>query len=166
MADPVSPAAGQEIDKAFWDEQVYQRFVDLESEWTAYAPTWKANDADASIGDGTLFGRYKRIGKTVFWYIRFIWGSTTSSPSGVWYFGLPPGLPAFDQVTGSGRCSSASGYQVPLGVSSSANGVWLTVPGGDAAVQSTVPYTWGPGPNPPSTVGRTITVSGFYETTA
>lgn len=57
--------------------------------WTTYTPTWTATTSNPSIGDGTLAGRYKAIGKTVAFNIRVMMGTTTTYGSGNWQFGLP-----------------------------------------------------------------------------
>ncbi|MEV4474675.1 hypothetical protein [Nonomuraea sp. NPDC049504] len=163
MADPVSPAEGQLIDKAFWDIEVYDRAMNLEGPWTPYTPTWKAGAVAATIGNGTLTGKYKKVGRLIFWAFRFAWGSTTPVPTdaGIWFFGFPPGLPIVGDQAGSARCTSPNGFQWPLSVSQNVGiEMWFTTPA-DAAISRTVPYTWGA-----STAGRSITASGFYETTA
>lgn len=57
--------------------------------WTTYTPTWTADVTAPSIGNGTLAGRYKAIGKTVAFNIRVMMGTTTTYGSGNWQFGLP-----------------------------------------------------------------------------
>ncbi|MEV0227975.1 hypothetical protein [Nonomuraea sp. NPDC050786] len=163
MPDPlVSPAAGFFVDKPFWDSQVYGQFADLYAPWTAYTPAWRAGAVAATIGNGTLAGKYKKIGKLLFWAFRFVWGSTTPVPTdaGIWFFGFPPGMPIVGDQAAPARCTSPNGNQLPLGVSQSGTDMWFTTPS-DAGISRTVPYTWGG-----STVGRTITASGFYETSA
>jgi len=57
--------------------------------WTTYTPTWTAASSNPSIGNGTLTGRYKIIGKTCFITVDITMGSTTTYGSGAWYIGLP-----------------------------------------------------------------------------
>jgi len=61
--------------------------VDLDA-WTAYTPTWGAS-VNPSIGNGTIVGRYKQIGKVVHFTIKLTAGSTTSFGAGTWVLYLP-----------------------------------------------------------------------------
>jgi hypothetical protein len=58
-------------------------------EWTAYTPTWTTDGTAPNIGNGTLSGRYKTVGKVVAFNIRVLMGTTTTYGSGNWRFGLP-----------------------------------------------------------------------------
>jgi len=69
--------------------------------WTTYTPTWTATTTNPTLGNGTLTGHYKQIGKTVFVRVKLSWGSTTTGGSGDWRFSLP--------VT----AASADGIQFP-----------------------------------------------------
>ncbi|GGS87694.1 hypothetical protein GCM10010156_52770 [Planobispora rosea] len=157
MADPVSPAAGQFIDKPFWDAEVHDRWVHLYAPWELYTPEWTSTGAAPTLGNGSLTGRYKKIGKTVFFHIRLVYGSTTTSPAGVvWYLSLPfP--PAVDSVA-SARGNPGGGNHIPLTASLLTNGkAWFTKWDG-GATGPTSPGTWANGNN--------LTVSGVYETAA
>jgi hypothetical protein len=57
--------------------------------WTAYTPTWTAASVNPSIGNGTIEGYYKLIGKTCFVRGNIAMGSTTTFGSGEWYVGMP-----------------------------------------------------------------------------
>jgi len=60
-------------------------------EWIAYTPVWKEyNGTPVAIGNGTLTGKYTIIGKTVFFSIQMVTGSTTAIGSGYWTWTLPP----------------------------------------------------------------------------
>lgn len=69
-------------------------FVSLIAEpWLAYTPTWTAQSGTAgTIGNGTLQGRYRVLGRLVFVSIDLITGSTTTYGTGFWGFGLPSGI--------------------------------------------------------------------------
>jgi hypothetical protein len=69
--------------------------------WQTYTPTWTATTTNPTLGNGTLTGAYKQIGKTVFVRVKLSWGSTTTGGSGDWRFSLP--------VT----AASADGIQFP-----------------------------------------------------
>lgn len=62
--------------------------------WTSYTPTWGAESGTApAIGDGTITGRYQRIGRTIHYFIEIVTGASTTygsgGSSGNWYFSLP-----------------------------------------------------------------------------
>jgi len=61
--------------------------------YTAYTPTWTCSSGtQPSLGNGTLNGRYKQIGKTVFVNIKLNFGSSTTAGTpdgGNWTFSLP-----------------------------------------------------------------------------
>jgi len=61
----------------------------LDTLWTSYTPTWTASSSNPSIGNGTIEGYYKLIGKTCFVRGNIAMGSTTTFGSGEWYVELP-----------------------------------------------------------------------------
>ena len=70
--------------------QAYQSA--LEAAWTSYTPTFAANGGGAAVGNGTISGKYKRLGtsgKTCVARVKLTIGSTSSSGSGFWTFTLP-----------------------------------------------------------------------------
>lgn len=69
--------------------------------WTAWTPSWTADGGtNPTLGNGTLVGRYFRIGKLVVFTIALTLGSTTTKGSGGWSFQLPVSGAA---GTGDGR---------------------------------------------------------------
>jgi hypothetical protein len=61
----------------------------IDTAWTAYTPIWTAASSNPSIGDGSLQGWYKVIGKTCFVRGNIVIGSTTTFGSGEWYVSMP-----------------------------------------------------------------------------
>jgi hypothetical protein len=57
--------------------------------WTAYTPQWTAASVNPAIGNGTLEGWYKVIGKTCFVRGNIVMGSTTTFGTGEWYISMP-----------------------------------------------------------------------------
>jgi hypothetical protein len=57
--------------------------------WTTFIPVWYTSGTAASIGNGSLTGRYTYIGATILGEIRLIFGSTTNRGSGTYRFSLP-----------------------------------------------------------------------------
>src|SRR4051812_11309895 len=131
---PVSPSAGQLIDKTFWDAQIYQQFVDLYAAWTAFTPAWKATTSNPAIGNGTMNGAYKQIGKTVHVQYYLLMGSTTTFGSGQWQFDLPsgPGAPVRKATFVANMADASAGLRWPATcevLSSLTNGINRIVSG-------------------------------------
>ncbi|MDI9934678.1 hypothetical protein QM806_04315 [Rhodococcus sp. IEGM 1351] len=76
--------------------------------WEAYTPTWTG----ATIGNGSITGHYKQIGKTVHFRFKFVIGSTTTQPTGgvFWKISLPVAAAAAEYA------GSGGGYGFPIGV--------------------------------------------------
>ncbi|MGH9201046.1 MAG: hypothetical protein ACRD2A_07405 [Vicinamibacterales bacterium] len=57
--------------------------------WKDYTPVWTAVTTNPALGNGTLVGRFVRIGRTVFVEIKLIPGTTTTFGAGGWRFSAP-----------------------------------------------------------------------------
>lgn len=57
--------------------------------WTSYTPTWTGGSSNPALGNGTLVGRYVRIGRMITAIITLTSGSTTTYGSGTLSFALP-----------------------------------------------------------------------------
>lgn len=61
----------------------------LGDDWTSYTPNWTASGTSPAVGNGTLSGSYRTVGKTVDFRILFVTGSSTTYGTGVYNFTLP-----------------------------------------------------------------------------
>ena len=61
----------------------------IESAWSSYTPVWTASGTNPVIGNGTIEGWYKVIGKTCFVRGNIAMGSTTTFGTGEWYVSMP-----------------------------------------------------------------------------
>jgi hypothetical protein len=61
----------------------------IDNGWTAYTPQWTAASSNPAIGNGTIEGYYKVVGKTCFVRGNIAMGSTTTFGSGEWYVSMP-----------------------------------------------------------------------------
>lgn len=59
--------------------------------WTAFTPAWTGSTTNPAIGNGTIVGRYRKVGKTVHFRVIITAGSTTTFGSGNYAIGLPFG---------------------------------------------------------------------------
>lgn len=57
--------------------------------WTAYAPAWTASVTNPTLGNGSLTGQYRKVGKTVQYRISLQLGTTSVRGSGAYAFSLP-----------------------------------------------------------------------------
>jgi hypothetical protein len=122
-----------------------------EGAWTSYTPIWTTDGATQPvIGNGSITGAYKQIGKTVFVRVKLNAGSSTTFGAGAFQFSLP--------VT----ASSPDGIQFPCSILDNGihwyqgivNGtytgathksaiIYPNTSGWSDAVTSTAPFTWG-----------------------
>lgn len=135
-----------------------------ETEWTSYTPTITADLGGFSLGNGTLVGRYKQLGKTVFFHLKFIYGSSSSPGGGHWNFSLPvaahdtnftfsasildDGIAWYGGIGNGNYTGLTTSFAVITPGTSAAVTTW-------AAVGNGGPFSWGAGDN--------ITISGSYE---
>jgi hypothetical protein len=61
----------------------------IDNGWTAYTPQWTSDNVNPAIGNGTIEGYYKVIGKTCFVRGNIAMGSTTTFGTGEWYVSMP-----------------------------------------------------------------------------
>jgi hypothetical protein len=134
---------------------------------SAYA-AWTPTFSNLTVGNGTLTGQYVQIDKMVHWYLKLVFGSTTSITGAVQVTGLPIAPVSTDASIAAivqALYSDASGPKF-WGSSHAANNntsrIWLSpmaISGSYIAsagdLSSTVPFTW--------TTSDTIFVSAIYE---
>jgi hypothetical protein len=85
-----------------WDDVAYSRLVDDYIDWTSYSPAWTSSGSAPSIGNGTLSGRYARLGNLIIGEVGLNYGSTTNGGTGVWFFSLPVTASATGFIRGGG----------------------------------------------------------------
>jgi len=94
--------------------------TNYETAWTSYTPAWTTDGVTQPvIGDGSLTGAYKQIGKTVFVRVRLYYGTTTTSGTGTFYFSLP--------VTSS----TSWGIQMPVSILDNGNAWYQATANGE-----------------------------------
>jgi hypothetical protein len=124
-------------------------YENLTAAWPSWSPTWTATSVNPNLGNGTLIGAYRQVGKTIDTYIRLIWGSTTTGGTGTWLFTLPVTNLSFgtDALYAFAEDASAS-FDYPVAVrlqSSTPNVVRLgahTSTGAIGTISGTHPFTW------------------------
>lgn len=58
--------------------------------WTSYVPAWTGATTNPVIGNGTIVGAYRQVGKTVNFRIVITMGASTTYGSGIYSVTLPP----------------------------------------------------------------------------
>lgn len=125
--------------------------------WTTYTPTWTGASSNPSLGNGTITGRYKQLGETVFFQLKLSIGSTTTGGSGSWRFGLPVAAYGPDAVIASMTCldNGVSWYNGQAFTAYDGNTSYVVGFVGSQSVSPTTPFTWGN--------SDTLTITGSYE---
>lgn len=130
--------------------------------WISYTPSWTASGSAPSLGNGTISGRYKVVGKTIFVSVKLVTGSTTTYGSGDWRFSLPVTAYSADSIQMS--CSMLDNginwYQGTVngtysGLTDRTSIICDTAGVNAAAVTATTPFTWG--------AGDSLIFNGSYE---
>ena len=126
--------------------------------WTSYTPSWTSEGSPQPVlGNGTITGRYKQIGKTVFVSIRLDLGTTSTTGTSNWRFSLP-----VNAVNANAALlntvlldNGISWYQGTAFTTYSGNTGYVVCMVGSATVTPTSPFTWG------ST--DSVIIAGSYE---
>jgi hypothetical protein len=152
-SDPIAP-----LNVVFQDlaNSVQSAIGGISTGWTTWTPTF----TNITIGNGLAAGRYKRIGKTVFFWARLNFGTTTSIT------GAPTVLLPSTSTNANSVFANViltdSGVRIYTGGSINTTtscsirySVVISSIVSIAAISSTLPHTWGD--------SDSIVVQGFYE---
>jgi hypothetical protein len=130
-------------------------------DYTTYTPVLKSyGGADAVIGNGTLYGYYCLVGRTCYYIIRFVAGSTTVFPASYWAFTLPIGATTTDiSAYGHLRRSDGATFRLTGVPAAYYSGIYSSVamlcdPSGGFVIGNYNPIAFGP--------GDAIWLSGHY----
>lgn len=130
----------------------------LNDPWTAYTPTWASSGTQPDVGNGTLVGKYARIGKLIVFKAQLTMGSGTTFGTGVYTLSLPAMSAATFQQIVPAKCRDASatsaGHYPAIGEIPPSQAVvnFFNV---TSQVSNANPFTWAS--------GDYLAVSGMYE---
>lgn len=116
--------------------------------WTTYTPVWTSNGTAPSLGNGTITGRYKQIGKTVTVTIKIVFGSTSTFGTSAYFFSLPVTASGLNDFVGSAymrdTSGTSSGHYNGISVITAAAPTVLTAyeGSGHLQLQQTLPVVW------------------------
>lgn len=114
LAVPRTWVVGEVVTAAMQNAEIRDQFNDLIAGGTAFTPSWTATTTNPVIGNGTLVGRSKLIGKMCTATLEGVMGTTTTFGAGTWMFSLPytaasPGSTSANWAwIGSARAHSAT----------------------------------------------------------
>lgn len=157
---PRTWAAGEVITAAIMNTHVRDNFNALGSPWTSFTPTWTANTANPSIGNGTMVGNYIQAGKLVMFRIIITAGSTTNWGTGTYSWAYP--VAPVTSTNGTGLALTGvywnNGGNQPWGLTCVSNGsstFRMATTSGNSFITNAYPVA--------GATGNIISVSGTYE---
>ncbi|MFB7832000.1 hypothetical protein [Streptomyces sp. NPDC056056] len=89
LAVPRTWVVGEVVAAATLNAEIRDQINDLIAGWISYTPTWTATGTAPVIGNGTLFGRYKVVGKVCTVAFEQVMGTLTTFGTGAWGWSLP-----------------------------------------------------------------------------
>ncbi|MGW6418852.1 hypothetical protein [Streptomyces sp. NPDC055055] len=104
LAVPRTWVVGEVVTAAYMNAEIRDQINALLSAWTDYTPAWIAETGGTpTVGNGSLIGRYQKVGRSVDWLIKLTVGSTTTfgAANANWAFGLPSGCSPSTAFSGS-----------------------------------------------------------------
>lgn len=154
-SNPRTWSVGEVTTAAMFNSEIRDQFGSMFGAWSTWTPSWGADGGAApTLGNGTLVGRYLKIGRTVDWVLQLSWGSTTAPGGGAanenWWFSLPA-LPAtgftYRVASGDAFDNSANLHWGASAIYSTLNGgcvkTFVASQGTSAAVlDSAAPFVW------------------------
>jgi hypothetical protein len=89
---PKTWVVGEVVSAAQLNQEIRDQFGSFFGAWSDYTPAWIAESGGTpAIGNGSISGRYLKVGRTVDFVVRVSVGSTTTfgNSNANWAFGLP-----------------------------------------------------------------------------
>jgi hypothetical protein len=86
---PRTWVVGEVVSAAIMNQEIRDQLNSFYGAWSTYTPSWTSSGTAPNIGNGTIIGRYMKIGRTVICHINLVMGSTTTYGSGTYNFSLP-----------------------------------------------------------------------------
>ncbi|MEU6496452.1 hypothetical protein ABZ890_39750 [Streptomyces sp. NPDC046984] len=128
--------------------------------WTSYTPAWTGSTTNPSIGNGTLTGRYTKLGPTVMCEIFLIPGSTTTFGSGTYLLSVPFAKATATEAVGAARLTAGSVFLGHCILGSGANTMNVTFPNQS---NNGLGQNWGNTVPATFAAGHTLRMSITYE---
>lgn len=145
---PADWYSGQRVTGGGLEAEIHDQFADLIAPWTDYTPVWASTGTAVSLGNGTLTGRYKLVGKKCTAIFEQVMGSTTTFGSGTYSWTMPftaaspVGASANWSYLGSARGHGAAWYAGTVGVLKGGNTARIYSHAAATEWSPTEPTTW------------------------
>lgn len=114
-------------------------------QWDTYTPTWTGDGGNPVLGNGSITGRYKLLGKTLELVVVVQPGSTTTFGTSTYRFSIPSGL----TFKVSGSCSgffwdnsASAGFGLTGQFNATGSTIACYVNSTNSVVAPAVPVTW------------------------
>jgi len=133
---PRTWVVGEVVSAATMNQEIRDQINSMLDPWTSYTPAWTAT-TDPVLGNGTILGRYMKIGRTVTATVFLTCGSTTTYGSGAWNFSLPTAAASAGlSYLGSARMTSTDTWHGQVSINSSATTFQVTFPSSSTNTRS------------------------------
>ncbi|MFF2773343.1 hypothetical protein ACFVU3_00400 [Streptomyces sp. NPDC058052] len=149
LAVPRTWVVGETVTAAYMNAEIRNQWNDMIAAWTPYTPTWTGSTGNPVLGNGTIYGRSKSVGKKVTAVIELVMGTTTTFGSGYWQLSLPStaanpaGTSGQFAYLGVARAHSATTWYTGVAAITK-NGATLKIHEDSAAAEwsATRPHAW------------------------
>lgn len=128
---PRTWSVGEVVTAAMLNTEVRDQFNSFFGAWSTYTPGWFAETGtNPTLGNGTITGRYLKVGRTVDWVVQLTWGSTTAAGSGGGSENWMLGLPAAPAAGFTQRIILVDAFDSSTSLHYSASAIYATTNGG------------------------------------
>lgn len=149
---PRTWAVGEKVTAARLNTNLRDNSLVLGEAWPSYNPEWTADTTNPTIGNGSIVGARRIVGKTCDFRVIITMGSTTTYGSGGYFVSLPDTTVTGVQLVACEVNNSGAVYHCRGRVLSGGTTVQLVAPpttagNNDRSVTGTIPTTLGTGDN-------------------
>ncbi|MGW9437927.1 hypothetical protein [Streptomyces sp. NPDC055607] len=161
IAVPRTWVVGEIVTAAQLNAEIRDQWLDVLAAWVTYTPVWTAATTNPVLGNGSIIGRHKKLGRLVNYQIDLTMGSTTTYGSGAWSITLPfPAAASSGSRVGTAQALGGSRFGGQVVVSPSAGGIGAFFPASSAVsnysgAASGTPFAWAS--------GNELRITGVYE---
>ncbi|MEU8537511.1 hypothetical protein [Streptomyces parvulus] len=168
---PKTWVVGEVVSAAMLNQEIRDQFLSFFGAWTDYTPSWIAESGGTpNVANGSLTGRYLKVGRRVDFLIRLNVGSTTTfgNSNANWAFGLPTSPAA----SFAGARAAAVSFRGSAGeargsaeISTNNGGTARAIAGGsvDSGTNRPDASFWDQSNPLVAASGMTVTINGTYE---
>ncbi|MFE9738805.1 hypothetical protein [Streptomyces sp. NPDC006477] len=160
IATPRTWVVGEVVTAAYMNAEIRDQWLDVLAAWVTYTPVWTAS-VNPSLGNGSIVGRSKKIGRLVNFQIDLTMGTTTTYGTGAWSITLPfQAAASSGSRVGNAQALGGSRFGGQVIVSPGASGVGAFFPASSAvsnysSAAAAVPFAWAS--------GNELRITGVYE---